>query len=729
MTEILNFIKVLLRHKLILIVIPVIAVVITYFFVSQMPNKYVSKSRLATGIVDNSENIGLGQAPLQGAAASQEFDNLIQMMTLKKIVNQVSYQLIIHDLGADIPFRKKSSLVQELDRNAIRHAKEVYKRKYEGEQELSLWDNDESGLYKVLQSMKYDYESLKKSLLIYRVGSSDFITVEFESENPKLSAFVVNMLCKEFIQSYSLTIRSSRYKAIAFLDSMLLQKQNLMEEQMTALREYKIKNRVLNLNEQAKSLYGQIADFETRREIAKKDVAGYGAALKNIDHKFDPADRKYMESALVGINQEIENTKEELKDANQAYISNGFQQPYKTQMEALQKKLNVQIATASDKYAYNPMAAKENLVSQKLSLETSREVSANSIAVINEEIARLNRKLDVLVPNEAEIESYEKQIDITSREYIELLAKYNAISTGPGSEMHIRQLEPAMPGTALPSKKMLLIILSGIISFAFCVIVLFVLFMLDRSVTDVRTLANETNLPVLGYLNQVRGKELDFSKIWNTNSNKSILLFKDLLRSVRFEIESDLDKNQKIVVITSLLPDEGKTFFTISMAYALIRANKKVLVIDGNFINPTITQTVSATQYLDDLLRNRETLQPGSTLDVIGNKGEDISLLELAGENEIQERLQQLKQDYDVVLIETGALSNRSITKEWMMFADKVVCVFESGNNIISSQQHSIVYLQQLGSVFCGWVLNKVTDENIKSWKFNPFVGKNKKTV
>ena len=58
-------------------------------------------------------------------------------------------------------------------------------------------------LQKVTEVYEYDYESLTKGLVITRLNNSDFIEISFSSENPELSAFVVNTLCSEFLRYYT----------------------------------------------------------------------------------------------------------------------------------------------------------------------------------------------------------------------------------------------------------------------------------------------------------------------------------------------------------------------------------------------------------------------------------------------------------------------------------------------------------------------------------------------
>ena len=67
----------------------------------------------------------------------------------------------------------------------------------------------------------------------------------------------------------------------------------------------------------------------------------------------------------------------------------------------------------------------------------------------------------------------------------------------------------------MPSKKLLLVILSGIISFVFCIVVFFILYFFDDSVKTPEELADKTGVPVLGYLNLLSSSTIDLRKVWN----------------------------------------------------------------------------------------------------------------------------------------------------------------------------------------------------------------------
>ena len=714
-----KFLNLLYQRRLVLILIPVITIIITYFLTKNLPDSYVSNARIATGIVDQSQQFLDNGDNAQESKINQDFNNLIQIMRLNKMLDQVSYKLILHDLTNKNPFRKPSKLLLSVNADARKHAVEVYASHYDSLTELSVFNRDEKGLLSLLKSMKYDDESLLLNLAVYRVENSDFIDVQFESENAMLSAFVANTLTREFITYYSSVVKANQNKAVDFFEKLLQQKKDAMDGTRSELKDYKIKNHILNLNEQAKSLYGQIADYETRKETSRKNIAAYTGAIESIENKFTPRDRKYLEGTQTEINSNIVATKDQMSALNDKYIQSGFDEQYKIRLDSLRKVLTAQINQSTDNNIFNPLTAKQSLVAEKLQMEMNRDIETNSTSSIDKELVRLHLKFDNLVPHEAEIQSYENAIDVTSKEYLEILNKYNQSSLVSNFSLKIRQIQMAVPESALPSKKMLLVILSGIISFTFCIVVLFILFFLDNSIQNSKDLATKTGVPVLGYLHSLGGSAIDFKKIWdNSSTDTKVSEFKDLLRSIRFEIDNEMG-DKKILAVTSLEEGEGKSFFAISLAYAYAMTNKKILLIDGNFQNPFVTKTVNSKLFIEDYFSNSlavDKIFSGDKINVLGNKGNETSLPELADEVEIKQMI-LLAESFDIIIIETAPLNALNKSKEWLPFTEKVVCVFAAGQTLSENKQDYIEYLKSLHGKFIGWMLNKVTGEHFNTKK------------
>ncbi len=709
-----KFKSILLRQKFALVGIPVLVMVVAFMLMRNLPNIYASKGILSAGIVDGSQPMSLEKNMLQETKINQQFSNLIQMMQMKKVYDQVSYTLILHDLTAATPYKKPSKLVKSLNADAKKHAIDVYAELHKIRQPLSLWDADQKGLNEVLKSMGYDYDALSKKLKIYRVENSDFITVEYESDSPTLSAFVVNTMCDEFIKYYIDLSSDNQVKAITYLDTLLEQKRDSLNRSMNALRNFKIENHVLNLNEQAKSLYSQMADFETRIELVQKEIDANQGALASINAKFNDNEKVYIDKKVAAMNQAILVTKQQINMLQDQYTQNNFDEKYRSRIDSLKQVLELQLNQTADRYVTNPITAKDNLIAQKLNLEVNLDLAKSSIKSLKDELNKLNDRFNKLVPNEAVIQSYEGNINVASQEYIEILKKHNQTSMAYSAGCHIQQIEMAMPGNAQPSKKMLLVAISGVGSFVFYLLMLFILFYLDNSIQVVEELANKTNFPVLGFLPVVYNTSLlSLNRLWEAGKDGDHSDFKNQLRSARFEIDEVMDDGH-VLVVSSLVKEEGKSFTAMSLASAYIMVNKTVLLIDGNFNNPGITELTKPTDFIEDYLTGRSYLpRPAYNNDItiLGNRGMDTSPFEISNEINVRSKIRDLRESFDIIIIEAPALQTLNQAKEWISVSDKVITVFESGRSLSLADQQQLIYLRTIPEKFLGWILNRSSNE------------------
>lgn len=717
MEEIKKFIDLLLRYKFALITIPLITVMVTFYIVRNLPDVYPAQAQLATGIVDETQQMALSEASsLQESRINQKFVNMVQVMQSKSMLDLVSYKLIIHDLTTN-PFREPSELLKTLNLEAKKHALSVFKEKYRKKEGLNLRNDDEEGLSRVLGSMGYDEISLKWDMLVYRAGTTDFIFIDFQSENSELSAFVVNTLSNEFKDYYTVLVKENQRSSVSFLKNLLKIKSDTLQARISGLREYKIQNRILNLTEQSSQIYSQTADYEQRMLQAEKDIVSLKGTIASIDKMFDPKDRRYLESTYTNINQKIIGTKAEMNALQDKYIKNDFDEKYKISIDSLQQVMSAQINTMSDKYIDNPLNSKTILVQKKLDLQIELDRTVYGLNSLKKQLNVMSDKFEMLVPHEAVIQSFERDIQTGSEEYQDLLAQYNKVTMEAEFPVKLRQAQVAMPGRPLPSKKMLLVIISGILSGVFCVIILFVMFFLDNRIRVPSDLVLIAKAPVLGYLNLVGKSTLDLKGIWkNLHGTAEMREFKKQLRSTRFEVNRELAKTSErgqILSITSISEGEGKTLISACIAYTYVMVNKKVLLIDGNFDSPSITKNSNTKLFIEDYLHtgNLEGINFNTGIMVMGNRGGDKSLLEVSNEENILQRLEILRSHFDIILVETPPLDALNKAKEWILYTDKTVSVFEADQTIDEMKKQHINYLTNLNGQFIGWILNKVKQQ------------------
>ena len=181
-------------------------------------------------------------------------------------------------------------------------------------------------------------------------------------------------------------------------------------------------------------------------------------------------------------------------------------------------------------------------------------------------------------------------------------------------------------------------------------------------------------------------------------------------------------------MITSTKEGEGKTFLILTLAYALTLKDKKILLIDTNFKNNTLTR-MSAEKIQDNLLHTRligennlsdqfeakkiNNMFNLDNVDIIGNRGTSHSPSEFFAGRDFQNFISDLKENYDYIFLEGASLNKYSDTRELVRFADKIVAVFSAESEIKDADKESIDYLLSKEDKFFGSILNKIDLKNM----------------
>lgn len=718
--DITRFFKLLKRYFWILILIPIIAAAITYSLSKNLPKEYKSEVQISTGLVDQSKQLS-SQAQNDYFKTSQQFANIIEKMKMRKIMSILSYNLIIHDLeNPKAAFRKYSPKLDSLSETQKKEVVEAYKQRLISKSAITVFDNKgKYKLYDYLGAMGYDEASINKKLTISRPDNSDFVNVEFVSEDPLLSAYLVNTLAAEFIRNFTLETYTNQNNSIALLDSLLKKKELDMNSKNSQLKEFKMKSGILNLDGQAGGVYAQIAQYEERKAAAIRDIQANQGALTEIDGKLRGVGGNSavnLNDLAIKENAVILGLKSQLKTANDRYIDNNFRPADKRRIDSLQTLLSAQSNKVGDvNIGENPQTVKQSLQQQKTALEISTAQIRSTLGSIDKELATLKAQYSTMVPYDANITNYERDADIATKDYMAALDRTNQGRTEQNTGFKLGIAQIGLPGNAQPSKAMLYVVMSGAASFMVCFVGLVVLFLLDRSIYSPAQLEKATGSLVVGSLNYIKAENKDPRAIWNDeNSDKDYTAFKDLLRSLRFELDKELtDSNTQILGITSLGYGAGKSFLASALIYSFAMTGKKVLLISGEqeATDKPISQKLIPSEFFETFLVKKE-IQTEDLITVFNNKGHNSSLLETQSAQNLKIGFDVLRKEFDIIVIDVNSLVEINKAKEWLSFTDRSIAVFEYGEAISYEDKASIAYIKNHPG-FMGWVLNKVKEKAI----------------
>lgn len=707
------FLKLLMKYKWVLILVPTISLILTFFLVKNLPKEYKSQVQMSTGLVDQSRQVASENQNSDYFKVSQQFSNIMEMMKMKKTMSILSYNLILHDLtnppNAFKPWSEDIKKLSEKDRASVIS---LYSDKLFKKEVITTIDSGKFQLYDILVSMGYDEASINKKLSIYRIDNSDFISIEYTSENPLLSSYVVNTLSNEFVNTYSTNVSLNQSKSISVLDSLVKKKELAMNTKNAELKNYKINNGVLNLDKQSEIIYKQITDYEERKSQAQREIQSNMGAIADINRKLNGSSTKYLGSEVVVENAKIVSLNNQIKQASNNYIDNGFKASDQRKVDSLQKLLNKQMETASDNYVTDPVASKQSLIQQRNAMEIAISLAQSSMKSIDSELRMLKAKYNTMVPFDAGVQNFERDADVATKEYMDALNRYNQSNVEKSIGLRLEIAQMGLPGPPEPSKKMIYMALSGISSLSFCLLIIFTTFILDHTVNNAKQLARLNIGEVLGNVNFISGNDKDPRVIWNGNDNISeFIVLKDLLRSLRFEISKKLniDSGCKILGITSIKSGEGKTFFTSVLAYAFAMTGKKVLLIGDDYVSRDIAKDekgLITKQYFENFLVKRE-IKTEDLITFLNKNSSSNSLLEIQSSNVLKAGFDYLKDKFDLILIDVDSLRSVNKAKEWLSFTDHSIAIFEAGNEISENDKEFVNYIKNYEG-FLGWVLNKV---------------------
>lgn len=697
-----------------------IAASTTYFLVQNMPKEYKSQVRIATGLVDPSKQLAVNRST-DYFMQNQQFGNIMEMMTMKRMMSLLSYNLILHDLeNTEQAFREESEEIKKLTSNDRISVIDSFRTRLANGKILSLSDNDgKYKLYDIVNSMGYGFENFKSKLAITRKDNSDFIDVDFVSENPQLSSYVVNTLSNEFIYNYGINVNHNQESSIILLDSLLKEKEKVMNAKNNALKNFKMNNGVLNVTAQSEMVYRQIATNEELRAGAIREIQSITGAIAGIDERLKDSRSEAARKALVSDNTEIIALKGEIQAANERYVDNGFNPEDKKYVDGLQERLSGLIASSSLQVFEDPKNNRQSLISRKMQLETSLDLAKNSLASINNELNEAKRRYNKMVPFDAGILNYERDAEVATKDYLEALNRSNETSMASSTGLKLQIAQVGVPGPAEPSKEMLYVALSGISTLIVCLIALFIGFLLDKTVNTSEQLEVATGSPVMGQLNIIKETSPNIKSIWGSKlSIQEYDLHKDLLRSIRFELDKDFGLNGcKILGVTSLSDGVGKSFLSSSLAYAFAKTNRKVLLIseidlDKNTLKNGVKELVPH-QTFEKFLMKRE-IQIEDLITVLHINPKNDSLFEIQSINNLKHSFEELKNEFDLIIIDIESLKEVNKAKEWLLFVDRVIAVFKAGDDVNYSDHKQISYLKSHDG-FMGWILNKsrLTDYKI----------------
>lgn len=188
-------------------------------------------------------------------------------------------------------------------------------------------------------------------------------------------------------------------------------------------------------------------------------------------------------------------------------------------------------------------------------------------------------------------------------------------------------------------------------------------------------------------------------------------------RRTEARIEYHMRKNnQKVLLVTSIGENEGKSTVAANLALSMAEKHKKVLLVDGDLRKPAqhkIFETKNENRIsLEQILKKendwKQAVYPGKVRGI----GEMFQFSaakhpdQCLKEERIQEFLQEWKQDFEYIIVDCSPVMVSADAETWMSVVDTVLLVVREDWADIRLINDTVDLVRQTGTDFTGFVLN-----------------------
>lgn len=182
---------------------------------------------------------------------------------------------------------------------------------------------------------------------------------------------------------------------------------------------------------------------------------------------------------------------------------------------------------------------------------------------------------------------------------------------------------------------------------------------------DIKNILHLNNLAKIPYLTTGKKKYSKISHLLLSNPRIQYA-FKASFHDLRLKIEQENKKNNtKVIMITSTLPNEGKSMTSVNTAISLAEKGYHVVLVDADLRNPSIFNTMKESNISGNIV---DYLKGSYSLEEVTNQYQDYSMdviygvdsypdaPELLSQDSFGQFIMKLKEKYDFVILDVPPL-------------------------------------------------------------------------
>ena len=541
-------------------------------------------------------------------------------------------------------------------------------------------------------------------LVVEPVRQSQLIKISFEARDRDLAAAVANAAASAYIEQEMETRTTVTKDAGQWINQRMVELKAKLDTSERALQTYREREGMIDNKSVTAGSNGRQMDELTKQlveaRVKRSEIEeSYNQVKAGAASNYGSVPAVVRSPGVLRAREIESENEKKLAEMAQRY---GPKHPKyvaaDSDLNAARENTKKQIQTIIDSVIKEYAAAKA----------TEKTIEAE-LAQSKGEIQTLNRK-------EIQLGVLERDAATNRQLFETFLSRYKeTAATSDARQPTARLVDVAVRANVpvRPAKTRIVAVAAGCALF-FGILVALLLKKLDNTVKTRDDVELRLRQPLLAALPVLNGK-------WKVNAARAVLenqhdAFAECVRTASAGILlSALDTQNKIVAVTSSVPGEGKSTFSMNLGFSLAKS-QRVLLIEGDMRRPCFGKAFRKgpeQKGLSELVSGQCTFEEcllqidGTELHVIVAGAIPPNPFELLVSQRFKDTLAQLRLKYDMVIVDTPPVQLVSDALVVGSLANGVIYIVKADETPIPLARTGLKRLAEAGIAIFGIILNQ----------------------
>lgn len=534
-------------------------------------------------------------------------------------------------------------------------------------------------------------------------GRSSVIVVSYSSPSPAKAARIANAIADQYIVDQLETKFEAAKRATSWLNERLGELQEQVRAAEVAVERYKAENGLTEAKDGMSLTGQQLGDLNGQLILARSNLAEQEAKYRQLANLaasgrgVDSVGQVMASSIITTLRaQQAEIIRKEA-DYRSRY---GERHPLMIALLDEKRNLNLKI----DEEVRRVLSSQQNEVSVARARVSSLESSLNQMKGSADTEGKARIKLREL----------EREAESSRTLYQSFLSRFKEVSEADQIQTpDARVISPATVPTSpsFPNKTSMMS--SAIIgALILGIAIAFALDAMDagfRAGADVEKAVGLSNLAVVP---TVPGAKTVQDRV----VSKPLSAYTEAIRTLYAGVQlSNVDNPPKVLLMTSSVPNEGKTSTSIALARLAAMGGQRVILVDGDLRHPSVAGGFGGKKPevgLIEVLAGKRDLESAlvrdsmSTLVYLPIVAPPANPSDLITSDAMRRLIEGLEQAYDLVVIDAAPVIPVSDSRLLSRLVDKVVYVVHWDKTPREAVMNGVKMLRDGGAQIAGTLLN-----------------------